>query len=176
MDKDPGEYYNISTMYPTIVEEYRKAFDLWWQDIRSERSDEQFVDPRERLHIGSTENPFDFRNWDERIRVTILDEGPYNITIRPILMPTWKQFKAYQEQYVSTGNGYVRFSVGDIMIEKKVKPNDKEWIINNIKLPIGDHILFKHLAVDTDIEKVTKYNWNDKKFAVRPVQLLISKQ
>ena len=59
---------------------------------------------------------------------------------------------------------------------KKVKPNDKEWIINNIKLPIGDHILFKHLAVDTDIEKVTKYNWNDKKFAVRPIQLLISKK
>ena len=176
MDKDPGEYYNISAMHPSIVENYRRAFDLWWQDIRSERSDKQFVDPRERLHIGSIENPFDFRNWDERIRVTILDEGPYNITIRPILIPTWRQSKAYQEEYISKGNGYLRFSVGDTMIEKKVKPNDKEWIINNIKLPIGDHILFKHVAVDTDIEKVTKYNWNDKKFAVRPVQLLISKQ
>ena len=136
MEKDPGEYYNISAMHPTIVENYRMAFDLWWKDIRSERADKQFVNPRERLHIGSTENPFDFRNWDEKIRVTILDEGPYNITIRPILMPTWKQSKAYQEEYVSRGNGYVRFSVGDTMIEKKVKPNDKEWIINNIKLPI----------------------------------------
>jgi arylsulfatase A-like enzyme len=130
---DPFEQTDLAAKEPQIVRDLKVRYDEWYQDVKGARN---FVRPR--IHLGSDrENPTvltrqdwrgtkagwgptDLGHWD----VTVERTGRYRITV------TFEPAKTDRK---------VTLTVGDSKADLTVVAEKAQVLVENFKLPEGDH-------------------------------------
>lgn len=131
LENDPGEKNDIAERNPEIVEEMRRGYTAWFEDVSSTRG----YDPP-RIHLGTPhENPVVLTRQDWRgpragwgkdslghWEVEVAEAGVYDIHLR------------FRKRENITA---ARFRLGHIGLSQDLPPNATSCTFNNVRLPVG---------------------------------------
>jgi arylsulfatase A-like enzyme len=147
MENDPLEMKDLTTKHQDIVQEMKKAYDDWFDDVSSTRPD-NYAPPR--IHVGTAyENPVvltrqDWRHIKGRTwaansngywMLYVAESGKYELKIR---------FKG------NRGSGKIELKAGDQILNKPFTKDQPELLFNNVLLKKGDVNLLVTLMIGND--------------------------